>query len=146
MIVVLDTNVIISALLSTKGPPAKVIDRWEADEFEVAISKPLLDELERARGYDRVKKYFKDSQGIIKALLKRLKTVGVFVDPKIELHIIEDDPDDNRVLECALAANASYIISGDEHLLGLEEYKGIIINTSTGFLTALDIWKKRLGS
>ena len=46
MIVVLDINVVISVLLSAKGPPAKVIDKWESDEFDIAVSNPLLDELE----------------------------------------------------------------------------------------------------
>ena len=69
---------LLSALLSTKGSPAKIIDKWESDEFDIAISKPLLDELERALGYERVRKYFQSPQEIIKALLKRMKTVGKF--------------------------------------------------------------------
>ena len=48
MIVVLDTNVIISALLSPSGPPAEIIDHWEADDFDVVTSPPLLSELKRA--------------------------------------------------------------------------------------------------
>jgi putative PIN family toxin of toxin-antitoxin system len=143
MIVVLDTNVVISALLSTKGSPAKIIDKWETDEFDIAISKPLLDELERALGYEKVKKYFKSPQAIIKALLKRIKTVGFFVNPGIELNVIEDDPDDNRILECALAANAAYIISGDEHLLDLGEFRGIMIISPAGFLRLLDFWNEQ---
>ena len=143
MIVILDTNVIISALLSTKGPPSKIIDKWETDEFDIAISKPLLDELERALGYEKVKKYFKDSQEIIKALLKRIKTVGILVNPEIELNVIEDDPDDNQILECALAANASYTISGDEHLLGLGEFRGIMKISPAGFLKLLDFWNEQ---
>ena len=143
MIVVLDTNVFISALLSTKGSPSKIIDRWEADEFDIAISKPMLDELERALGYERVKKYFKGPQERISALLKRLKTVGIFVDPQIELQVIEDDLDDNRVLECALVANAACIITGDEHLLTLEEYQGIQVIPPAGFIALLDFWNKQ---
>lgn len=143
MIVVLDTNVVISALLSTKGSPAKIIDRWEADEFDIAISKPMLDELERALGYERVKKYFKSPQERISALLKRLKTVGIFVAPQTEVKVIEDDLDDNRVLECAMAANAAYIITGDEHLLTLEEYQGIQVIPPAGFIALLDYWNKQ---
>ena len=130
-------------LLSTKGSPAKIIDKWESDEFDIAISKPLLDELERALGYERVRKYFQSPQEIIKALLKRMKTVGIFVNLEFELNVIEDDPDDNRVLECALSANASYVISGDEHLLGLGEYQGIMIISPVGFLKLLDFWSKQ---
>ena len=143
MIIVLDTNVIISALLSSKGSPAKIIDYWEAEWFDVATTEPLLDELERALGYGRVRRYFKQPQEKIGALLKRFKAVGIVVDPKIALNIIQDDPDDNRVVECAVAAKASYIISGDEHLLDLKEYQGIVILPPTGFVTLLELEKKK---
>ena len=142
MIIVLDTNVIISALLSSKGSPAKIIDYWEAEWFDVATTEPLLNELERALGYERVRRYFKQPEEKIYALLKRFKTVGIVVNPQIELDIISDDPDDNRVVECAVAAKASYIISGDEHLLGLKEYRGILILPPTGFVTLLELETK----
>ena len=139
MIIVLDTNVVISALLTTKGPPPKIIEYWEAEEFDVATSAALLDELERVLQYERVKKYLKKSQEKVNALIKRLKTVAIFVEPKFELNVIEDDPDDDRILECAVTAGASYIISGDEHLRKLEQYQGIIILPPAGFLTLLNL-------
>jgi len=142
MIVVFDTNVVISALLSPKGSPAKLIDLWELETFDLATSLQLLDELERALEYEHVKKYFKQPQEKISALLKRIKTVGIIVDPQFELDVIGDDPDDNQVLECAVAANASYIISGDDHVIGLENYQGIVVLPPAGFLTLLDAARK----
>lgn len=139
MIVVLDTNVIISSVLSLKGPPAKLIQRWEADEFEVAISPPLLEELERALTYEQVKKYFKKSQEKIDALVERFRTVATVVDPQVVLDVVPDDPDDNRVLECAVTANASYIVTGNKHLLDLKEYKGIVVLNPAAFLTLLEL-------
>lgn len=139
MIVVLDTNVIISSVLSLKGPPAKLIQRWEADEFEVAISPPLLEELERALTYEQVKKYFKKSQEKIDALVERFRTVATVVDPQVVLDVVPDDPDDNRVLECAVTANASYIVTGNKHLLDLKEYKGIVVLKPAAFLTLLEL-------
>jgi len=62
VIVVLDTNVVVSVLLSSSGSPAKTITSWEAERFEVATSPALLDELERAIGYERVRKYFTQPQ------------------------------------------------------------------------------------
>jgi uncharacterized protein len=138
MIVVLDTNVVISALLSPKGSPAKVIDLWEAEAFDLAISPQLLDELERALKYERVQKYFKEPQSKIKALIKRIKSVGIMVNPQFELDVIAENPDDNRVLECAVAANASYIISGDDHLLDLKIYQGIVVLPPAGVLALVD--------
>ena len=53
------------------------------------------------------------------------------------MDVIDKDPDDNRVLECALAASASYIVSGNSHLLELQEYEQIVIFNPVGFLAVL---------
>jgi putative PIN family toxin of toxin-antitoxin system len=137
MLVVLDTNVFISALLSSKGAPAELIDRWEADQFGVVISPALVNELKRSLTYPRVAKYLKSPKETIPVLLGYLGKVATFVDPQIKLDVIEDDPDDNRVLECALTGGATYIISGDTHLLNVKEYQGIVILSPAGFLTLL---------
>ena len=139
MIVVLDTNVIISALLSAEGPPAQIIDLWEAGVFDVAISTPLLDELKRALDYPRVKKYQKMTPDEINTLLGRWSTISVYVEPEVALEVVEDDSDDNRVLECAVAAKANYIISGDKHLLDLGEYRGIEVLPPAGFIVLLSL-------
>lgn len=139
MIVVLDTNVIISALLSAEGPPAQIIDLWEAGVFDVAISTPLLDELKRALDYPQVKKYQKMTPDEINTLLRRWSTISIYVEPEVALEVVEDDSDDNRVLECAVAAKANYIISGDKHLLDLGEYRGIEILPPAGFIVLLSL-------
>ena len=139
MIVVLDTNVLISALLTTKGPPSRIIEYWEAEAFEVATSAALLGELERVLVYGRVRKHLNKSQGKVSTLLKRFRTVALLVEPEFELNVIRADPDDDRVLECAVTAGAAYIISGDEHLLNLEQYQGIVILPPAGFLTLLNL-------
>ena len=143
MIVVLDTNVIVSALLAANGSPAEVIKRWEADEFDVVVSPPLLDELERAIQYPRVAKYLGLSQEAISSFLRRFAMVATVVEPQIRLEILEKDPDDNRVLECAIAGGASYIITGDKHLLERKEYQGIMILPPAGFLAFLEAMGKK---
>ena len=143
MIVVLDTNVIISSLLSPKGSPSRIMEGWEAEKFDVAISQPLIGELERVLGYEKILRHFSNPPKRINALLKRFASVGLWVEPQTEYIVIQDDPDDNRVLECAVAASASYIISGDEHLLALEEFQGIRIITPAGFLALLDFWHEQ---
>ena len=138
MIVVLDTNVMISALISTGGPPARIIDFWEAGAFDVASSAPLLEEVKRVLGYDQVKKYLKCSPEEINKLLAGWRTASIYVDPEEELEVIKDDPDDDRVLECAVAAEAEYIVSGDNHLLDLGEYRGIEVLPPAGFLVLIN--------
>jgi len=137
VIIVLDTNIIVSALLSPHGPPAEIIKLWEADRLEVATSPPLLAELERVLAYPRVREHFADPRSVT-ALLKRFWMVATLVEPETPFDVIDRDPPDNRVLECAVAASASYIISGDEHLLTLGEYRGIVILKSADFLLAMN--------
>jgi len=60
--------------------------------------------------------------------------MSTIVQPKNEVCVIEDDPDDNIVLECGLEGKANYIISGDEHLLKLKKYEGTIIVKAQEFL------------
>jgi len=57
----------------------------------------------------------------------------------MELDVVGDDPDDNRVLECAIASGANYIVSTDDHLLDLEEYQGIEVLPPAGFIVLLNI-------
>ena len=137
MIVVLDTNVIISSLLSAKGPPAEIMRRWEAGEFDVATSSALISELERVLTYPRVRKYLKYSGEEIDTFLKNLKATAIVIEPQITLDVIADDPDDNRVLECAVTGDATYIVSGNTHLVGLKTYEQIVVLNPVGFLAAL---------
>ncbi len=139
MIVVLDTNVIISALLSPTGAPAEIIRRWEAGEFDVVTSPPLINELRRALNYERVRKHLKLSNEEIDTFLKRLRTTALIVEPEVTVEVVEDDPDDNRVIECALAGGAAYIVSGNTHLSDLKEYEQIVILNPVGFLAVLSL-------
>lgn len=141
MIVALDTNVIIRALLSKRGAPAKNIDFWETESFDVAISKPLLEELVSVLGYSKIQRYFKQIHSKTDRLLRLIGAVAIEVAPDFELKIILEDPDDNRVLECAVSAQASYIISGDKHLLGLRSYRGIQILSPIEFVTLFELDK-----
>ena len=50
------------------------------------------------------------------------------------MNVIKEDPEDNRVLECAVSANADFVISGDSHLLSLKSYSGINIISASEFL------------
>ena len=60
-----------------------------------------------------------------------------WTEPDVKLNIIEEDPSDNKYLECAVSAGAQYIVSGDKHLLGLRSYQGVEILTPAAFLALL---------
>jgi len=139
MVIVLDTNVIVSGLLSPSGPPAEIINHWETDRFEVVTSSPLLNELQRVLQHPRVQRYLKRSPDEIAAFVNRFSRVATIVEPQLTLEVIKEDPDDNRVLACAAAGGASYIVSGNDHLLDLKKYKEIVILKPAEFLTLLDL-------
>lgn len=143
MRVVLDANVFISAVISSQGNPAEILRLWEQGRFDLAVSAPLLEELERVVHYPRIQKRYNLSEGYVQRFLRLISHMAIIVEPSVELDVVEKDPSDNRYLECALAAGAAYIVTGDAHLLELREYQGIVILDPVGFLAALALEGKR---
>lgn len=69
-------------------------------------------------------------------------SVSTLVEISNSLHFVVDDPDDDKVIECAVIGKASYIVSGDHHLLDLKEYKNIQIVPASNFLEFIDTPEK----
>lgn len=134
MRVVLDTNVVISGILIPNGPPGMIVDFWAKGKLTVVISQSLLEEYLEVLLRPRFNKAgtINERQGILEQFLDLENTV--LVSPDFQLNVIENDPDDNRVLECALEGGVQYIVSGDEHLLALKEFQGIIIVSPAEFV------------
>ncbi len=137
MRVVLDVNVLVSALISRKGAPAQILDRWEQDEFEIAISPAILQELDRVLHYPRLQERFHLPESGIVRFVRLLARHAIEAVVTEELALVESDPTDNRYLECALAVGAEIVVSGDHHLLELGEYQGVQILSPAGFLALL---------
>jgi predicted nucleic acid-binding protein len=66
-----------------------------------------------------------------------LRVITRFVQPTESIEVIQADPTDDRILECAVAAGAEVIVSGDTHLLGLGRFRGILIQRVAEFLDRL---------
>ena len=128
MRVVADTNVFISALMFG-GLPGRFLDLALSRRFNLATSKALLDELD-----EKLRGKFAVSERDALAIRAKLEGHANLVDPNFELNIVSDDPDDNRVLEYAVAGKANFIVSGDRHLLRIGFYEGIAIFTVRQFL------------
>ena len=86
-----------------------------------------------------MKKYLKSSPGEVAAFIERFRRVATLVQPPLTLEVIEDDPADNRVSECAVAGGAAFIVSGDDHLLQMRKYNEIFILSPAGFVTLLEL-------
>lgn len=137
MRVVLDANVFVSALISVKGAPAKLVTCWQDEKFDVVVSPAILQELNRVLHYPRLQERYHLPEEDIQRFSRLLGRQAIEAVPSKELAVIGRDPTDNRYLECAVAGNASLIVTGDQHLLGLGEYEGIQILTPAGFLALL---------
>jgi len=129
--VVLDTNIFISALF-WKGVPYQIFKKSLQKEISVFISPVILDELK-----EKLLVKFKLPSEKVKEFLEIIVFNSKIVYPRKKLDIIKKDPSDNKIIECALEAKASFVISGDKHLLGIKEYKGIKIISPKEFLSQI---------
>lgn len=130
---VLDANILIAALLSRNGPPAQILARWLAGEFELVVSVSLLDELERALGYSRIRSRVTPVEAA--EFLALLAHAAIVVaDPPVAPARSADDADDCLV---ALAESAqAVLVSGDKHLLDLA--LALPIQSAREFLDTLE--------
>lgn len=115
MRVVLDSNILVSALLFPGGTPETIYRMALEGRFELVTSAALLAELARVLGGEK----FGADPRTVEAALAQLATISTIVDVKEQVAEIAADPSDNRVLETALAGDAEVIVSGDRHLLKL---------------------------
>jgi putative PIN family toxin of toxin-antitoxin system len=128
MRVVADTNVFISAFMFG-GLPGKILDLALRGKFTLVTSSSLLDELD-----EKLRGKFAVSERDALAIRAKLEDSANVVEPDFELNAVPDDPDDNRVLECAVAGKAEFIVSGDRHLLRIGCYEEIAIITVRQFI------------
>jgi putative PIN family toxin of toxin-antitoxin system len=132
--VVLDTNVLMSAAINPKGTPAQVLAAWRDGAFALLVSQPILEELDRVSHYPKLVKYHQWPDQRIRNFIVDLKHLAILTPGKTQLSVIEEDPSDNRYLECAVEGKADCIVSGDQHLLELEEYQDVRIVNPRAFL------------
>lgn len=114
------------------------MDRWNEAAFEVFTSVAILQECRRVLQYDRLRRFHKLDDEQIEATIEALRHLAVVVEPAEPIEAVEEDPSDDKFLECAVAANADFIVSGDRYLLALKEYRGTRIVTPAEFLDVLE--------
>jgi uncharacterized protein len=133
MIVVLDTNVWVSAII-WGGIPDEILSLHEMGKIEIASSQKLLNELETTFNKKKIKPKLAALQLSIPSAISLVRD-SVSLYPIQELIVPElRDPDDAIVLATAIASNAEVIITGDQDLLVLREYQNIQITTAKDFL------------
>jgi len=128
--VVLDTNVLISALLF-RGGLSKIVGLWQKGKIIPVISKETFSELVTVLEYPKFSLTQEETDSIIKyEILPYFEVVEVVKDVKG----ICRDPEDDKFISCAISGSADYIVSGDKDLFDLKQYKSIKIIKASDFL------------
>ncbi len=135
MLIVLDTNVLVSALISTGTPPDLLYEAWAQGDFQLVTSQVQIAELTRVLAYERLRPFIEPADA--QALSETIDAAAIVVDALPDTRL-STDPDDNAILATAIAAGADLIVTGDKsHLLELESVEGIPIVTPRAALAYL---------
>jgi uncharacterized protein len=134
MRVVLDANVLISAILSPRGAPARIIAAWQAGAFDLVVSPLLLAEVRRALAYPKLARLVPpaDADAFVAWLARQAELVA---DPAGASPVHCDDPGDEYLIALA-AAERALLVSGDVHLTTLAPR--IPVRSPSGFLAELE--------
>lgn len=128
MRVVLDTNTLVSGVISAGGPPRQLLDGARAQAFELCSSTTLLAEFLDVLGREKFTTRLSQAGLTPQSIVMELRRMANVVAPTHVCRVIKEDADDDHVLACAVAAQAELIVSGDKHLHSLNgQYQGIPI-------------------
>jgi len=128
--VVCDTNIYISSLITSSGPPEEVLALGRSGKIAIAVSLPIINEIGRVLHNKLLLE-----NNAVKDVLREIMQFTSYVEPSVSVTVIKEKLADNRIIECALEAEAGFIISGDrKHLLPLKKYNGIRIMSPADFL------------
>jgi putative PIN family toxin of toxin-antitoxin system len=130
--IVCDTNVLISGVLFG-GHAREILQLASRGVLINFISPDILREAERVLGRSK----FGLRPEHVLEIMALFKDTFEIVIPSLEVQAIQSNPEDNHVIEAALAARAEFIISGDKHLLNLAEWEGIHVVSPAQFIRSI---------
>ena len=135
LVVVFDTNILISALLSVGSKPDLCINLARNGEIESVTCTEILGEFQQKL----IQKFHypvADAQGVIDEIVGFSRIVVI----SNSLQVVESDPKDDMIVDCGVIGKASHIVTGDKkHLLPMRRYQNIDIVTATDFLTMFSV-------
>lgn len=138
MRVVLDTNVLVSALIKS-GKPRELMFKLARKKIQVVTSRNILEEFLKITDDPRIRRYVDEDDTI--AFLRAVGSIASMIRVRSRFKVIEEDPNDDMVLRTAHDGRADYIVSGDKHLLSLKEFRGIKTVTVSQMLEILGTGK-----
>ncbi len=131
MRVVLDTNILVSALL-WRGAPYRCLLATQAGLAELVISRPVLEEFRSV-----LVTKFRFTTTDADQAAGHIQSAADLVEISGRLRVVHDDPDDDKFIETAQVGRADLIVSGDRHLLKLGTAAGVLVVTAREFLDRL---------
>ena len=135
MRIVLDTNVLLSALMSPSSPPAQLLALWRSRKIVAITAVPQIEEIARATRYPRMRARLVPA--LAGRLINRLRDVAVVVG-NLPLVDASPDPDDNYLLALAEAGQAQFLVTGDKELQSLKHHKSTRIITPAAMIELLN--------
>ena len=133
MRIVLDTNVLVSALLFPGSKPDQILQLARRGELTLLLSPFILEEARRV-----LTQAFHLLPATVAGFLQTLERCAEIVHPVEPLHVVTAKDSDNRILECAMAGQADVLITGDiTHLIPLQTIGSTQITTPAAFLAVI---------
>jgi len=132
----LDTNVWISAMIRG-GRPAEIINAAENGQISIMISEEIVEEINRILAYQRISEIYEPAGLNRQELIGAVFSVGKIVQVTNKVSVVREDPSDDKFIECAIAAEAKFIVGGYKHLLKMEKYGKIRIFSVSEFIKTL---------
>jgi putative PIN family toxin of toxin-antitoxin system len=130
--VVFDSNIYVSAFAVRGGVAERALDAAMEGAFQLALSRPIVAEV-----LGVLARKFARTPEELARLAVFMSSLGEFVFPSSHVEVLSDSAD-NRILECALAARADIIVSGDREMLALGRWKGMEVLSLRQFVDRLE--------
>ena len=134
MLVVLDTNILLSALRAERSPPAVIVDAWAAGRFGLATSLAQITEFKRAARYPKLRPYL--PRGAVGRLVNGLRSAEVLFK-RLPGGVDAPDPNDAHLIATAIMASADFLVTGDKALLSMKRIGVTPITTAQRFAAML---------
>lgn len=132
MEITVDTNFLVSATQWDYSVAHKLLIKLLEKNIRIFTTKDVLQEFSEVLERD-----FQYSSEEIAEIIEKIMVFVILIEKKSKIYAVEDDPDDNKILECAVDSNSQYIITYDQHLLKIKEFRGIKIFKPEEFLKIL---------
>lgn len=134
MRLVIDTNVLLSALMSPSSPSAQILALWRSRKFDLVTAGEQLDEMARVTRYSKIRTRL--APALAGRFVNQFRDLAIIVKklPKVDL---TPDPDDNYLLAIAEVGHAQFLVTGDKPLLALKRHKSTHVVTPAALIALL---------